>query len=70
MSEQQPRKAKAEIEYRVKREFKYNGEMMKPGQEFVPAGSPNDWKIINQGRLVERVETLSGTPRRNKKRAK
>ncbi len=59
MSEQQQqRKRKIEVSYTVLRPFKYAGEQLKPGQEFVPIGAPNDAKLISQGKFVRRIETV------------
>jgi hypothetical protein len=58
MSDGQQRKRKVEVEYKVLRPFKYNGQQLQPGDEFIPAGSPNDAKLINQGKFVRRVETV------------
>ncbi len=51
-------KRSVEVEYRVLRPFKYNGQELKPGDEFIPAGAPNDGKLIEQGKFVKRIETV------------
>lgn len=56
MNDAQPTR-RIEIQYEVKRPFMYNGELLKPGDEFVPRGGPHDAKLINQGKYVQRIET-------------
>jgi hypothetical protein len=53
-----PRKRNIEVEYQVIRPFKYNGQILKPGDEFLPAGAPYDARLINQGKFVRRIETV------------
>lgn len=56
MSDGQPAKRGIEVRYEVKKPFKYGGENLKPGDEFVPLGAPHDAKLINQGKYVTRIE--------------
>ena len=49
-------KRTVEITYWVKRPFKYMGEMLKAGDEFVPMGAPLDAQLINQAKYVGRRE--------------
>ena len=59
MSEtQHPQKQQIEVSYEVLKPFKYAGEELKPGDEFIPVGSPNDAKLINQGKFIRRLETV------------
>ena len=49
--------AEQTVKYVVRKRFKYQGEFLMPGDEFVPTGGKWDATIIARGELVGRVES-------------
>jgi hypothetical protein len=58
------------VQYRVRKQFKYGGKVLQPGEEFVPTGGKFDAVIVKQGVLVETVDQRIKTRKFNSGSAK
>lgn len=47
-----------EYYFTVKQSFKYDGRIYQPGEQWEPGGFPFDAKIIQNGKKVQRVESV------------